>query len=370
MKKNVAAQVAAAQMIAAADGSAFTGAVTVYVTGDGGVQAVGSVGAGACTHEGNGLHTYAPAQAETNYDLACFTFVAAGAIPVTVQYVTQFPQTGDAFGRLGAPAGASVSADIAAVKAETASIQADTNDLQTRVPAALVGGRIDASVGAMAANVMTAAAAAADLTVELQTGLATAAALTAVAGDVTSIQADTNDLQTRLPAALVGGRIDASVGAMAANVMTAAAAAADLTVELQTGLATAAALTAVAGDVTSVKGKTDNLPVDPADQSLVIAATDAIMGRLGAPAGASLAADIGDVPTALENADALLKRDWSAVAGEASRSVLNALRNIRNKWSITGATLTVTKEDDATPAWTSTLSTSDTATPITGADPS
>ena len=45
--------------------------------------------------------------------------------------------------------------------------------------------------------------------------------------------------------ALVGGRFDASVGAMAANVMTAAAAAADLTTELQTGLATAAALDTV-----------------------------------------------------------------------------------------------------------------------------
>ena len=40
-------------------------------------------------------------------------------------------QTGDNFARLGAPAGASVSADIAAIKAETALIVADTNELQT-----------------------------------------------------------------------------------------------------------------------------------------------------------------------------------------------------------------------------------------------
>ena len=39
-------------------------------------------------------------------------------------------QTGDAFARLGAPAGESVSADIAAIKAETAAIVADTNELQ------------------------------------------------------------------------------------------------------------------------------------------------------------------------------------------------------------------------------------------------
>lgn len=45
--------------------------------------------------------------------------------------------------------------------------------------------------------------------------------------DVATILADTNDIQTRLPAALVSGRIDASVGAMAAGVVTAAAVATD-----------------------------------------------------------------------------------------------------------------------------------------------
>lgn len=81
---------------------------------------------------------------------------------------------------------------------------------------ALVGGRFDASVGAMAADVMTAAAAASDLTTELQTGLATAAS-------IATLQADTDDIQTRLPAALVSGRIDASVGAMATDSVSSAA---------------------------------------------------------------------------------------------------------------------------------------------------
>lgn len=44
------------------------------------------------------------------------------------------------------------------------------------------------------------------------------------AGDIIG---DTNDIQTRLPAALVSGRMDASVGAMAANVLTATAINAD-----------------------------------------------------------------------------------------------------------------------------------------------
>lgn len=159
MFKNTASQSVGAQMITAADGSAFTGSVTVAVTGDSGTQAAGTVGSAACTHEGGGYHSYRPSQAETNYDHVAYTFSGTGAIPVTIQV---FTRAGDAFTRLGAPAGASVSADMAAVKAETATILADTNDIQTRLPAALVSGRMDSSVGAMAANVLTAAAINAD----------------------------------------------------------------------------------------------------------------------------------------------------------------------------------------------------------------
>lgn len=58
-------------------------------------------------------------------------------------------QTGDAFARLGAPAGASVSADVAAVKSDSAAILVDTGTtLDARIPAALVGGRMDATVDA------------------------------------------------------------------------------------------------------------------------------------------------------------------------------------------------------------------------------
>lgn len=88
MIKNQANQIAQAQMISANTGAAFGGAVTVYVTGDGGTQAIGSVGAGVCTLEGNGLYSYRPSQAETNYDVVAFTFVGSGAIPSTIQYET------------------------------------------------------------------------------------------------------------------------------------------------------------------------------------------------------------------------------------------------------------------------------------------
>ena len=88
MLKNTAGQRIGAQLTSAADGSAFTGTVTVYVTIDAGTQTIGSVGSGVCVHEGNGYHTYAPSQAETNGDLIAFTFVGSGAITSTVQVYT------------------------------------------------------------------------------------------------------------------------------------------------------------------------------------------------------------------------------------------------------------------------------------------
>lgn len=118
MKKNVASQTVGSQMVSAADGSAFTGSVTVYVTGDAGTQAAGSVGSGACTHEGNGFHSYRPSQAETNYDHVAFTFTGTGAIPSTVQVYPSFPQTGDAYARIGAAVGSptqTLSEDIASL---------------------------------------------------------------------------------------------------------------------------------------------------------------------------------------------------------------------------------------------------------------
>lgn len=70
------------------------------------------------------------------------TIAATAATPTIAGYTGNTPQTGDAFARLGAPVGASISADVAGV-------QADTDNIQTRLPAALVSGRMDSSVGAM-----------------------------------------------------------------------------------------------------------------------------------------------------------------------------------------------------------------------------
>lgn len=120
------------------------------------------------------------------------------------------------------------------------------------------------------------------------------------AGDIIG---DTNDIQSRLPAALVSGRIDASVGAIAANAITAAA----------------------------------------------------------------IAADAGE-----EIADAVLNRDMSTGTDSGSptvRTARQALRFLRNKWTVSGGTLTVYKEDDSTTSWTGAVTSDAAADPITANDP-
>lgn len=177
---------------------------------------------------------------------------------------------------------------------------------------------------------------------------------------VAALQSDTDNIQTRIPAALVSGRMDSSVGAMATDTITSGAVAASAVTEIQSGLMTSAGYTAPDNtSITAIKAKTDALPSDPADASDIATAFGVVGSAIS---GLS-------IPTATQNADALLNRDMSAVTVTNSRSPINALRWLRNKWSVSGTTLTVTAEDDSTSAWTATLTTSASADPITGSDP-
>jgi VCBS repeat-containing protein len=124
VKKNISSQSIGAEMVTAADSTAFTGAVSVFVTKDNGTQTAG--GATAPTHEGNGYHSYSPTQAETNADHIAFTFTGTGAIPATVQLFTSFPQTQDHTAPID---NIETIADL--IKSDTTSILVDTNDLQT-----------------------------------------------------------------------------------------------------------------------------------------------------------------------------------------------------------------------------------------------
>ncbi len=74
-------------------------------------------------------------------------------------------------------------------------------------------------------------------------------------------------------------------------------------------------------------------------------------------------------PTAAENFAAVLKGDWTGLSGEAAYSLLNAVRFLRNHVILSGATLTVKKEDGTTTAWTAAVTTDSLALPVTQVTP-
>lgn len=200
LRKNVASQVLTFNAVNATTGAALTGAtITTKATLDG----TQSAGAGTVTELGTGQYKYVPTQGETNGTSAGFSFTATNMVPVNLHCftlaadptdavrfgLTALPnaavsgvgglltapttanvgladlsrilgtaltetagllaggfkkffnvaspvltclgidQTGDNFARLGAPAGASVSADIAAAKVDTAAIKVQTDKL-------------------------------------------------------------------------------------------------------------------------------------------------------------------------------------------------------------------------------------------------
>jgi hypothetical protein len=106
-------------------------------------------------------------------------------------------------------------------------------------------------------------------------------------------------------------------------------------------------------------------------------AIDAATFAAGAIDAAAIATDAIDADALktdaiTEIADGLLNRDMSTGTDSGSptvRTVRQALRFLRNKWSLSGTTLTVTKEDDSTASWTSTITTDAAANPVTGNDP-
>jgi hypothetical protein len=183
-----------------------------------------------------------------------------------------------------------------------ADIETDTQDIQSRIPATLVSGRIDSNVGAMAANVLTSTA--------INTGAFTSAKFAAGAFDavwtvaartLTSIS-DSSGITTLL--SRIGSVLTITGGAVTVgtnNDKTGYTLSGAGVTAVQTGLATSAQATTIDGivdqilidtdatipglltvlasyvdtEVAAIKAKTDLLPGDPAGETS-IAALDAI----------------------------------------------------------------------------------------------
>lgn len=137
----------------------------------------------------------------------------------------------------------------------------------------------------------------------------------------------------------VTARVTANTDQLAGQTVTAAAG-----VTFPTSVASPTNITA--GTITTVTNLT-NLPSIPANW---------------------LTAAGMDATASAEIADALLGRN---VAGGSSsgRLVKEALYALRNKWTVSGGTYTVYATDDSTPAWTSSVTGTAGADPLTASDP-
>lgn len=155
---------------------------------------------------------------------------------------------------------------------------------------------------------------------------------------------------------------------------------ADFSITATSGLVTLAAVTHTGAIIPTTTAVTNAVTVGTINANVITASSinaNAITSaKIAANAiGASqmatgaIATGVIDSTARDEIADSHLNRDMSAVTVTNTRSPINCLRFLRNKWSIAASVLTVTEEDDTTTAWTSTLVGTAGADPITSSDP-
>lgn len=245
-------RIAIGAVVQISDGTVQTSGVSVKVAPQGGAA---SAGGGTTAYE-EGIVHYLPTQAETNHTSFMVIAYKTGCLPVSQTIITSASatagkvvlsgethtsaviptvttlaghtaQTGDCYARLGAPAGASVSADVAAVKAQTAAIETDTAEigaagagltaLASASNLATVAGYLDTEVAAIKAKTDNLPSDPADQSAieaaitAATSGLATATALATVDD---FLDTEITDIRNRLPAALVDGRMDVNMSAI------------------------------------------------------------------------------------------------------------------------------------------------------------
>ena len=291
----------------------------------------------------------------------------ASSTVVPAVNVTQFGGTNGTFSG-GRP---EVNTTHVAGTSQTAGdIIGDTNDIQARLPAALVSGRIDASVGAMAANVLTATAIAADAitaakvadgTIDAATFAAGAINAAAIAADAIGASELAADAVAEIADAIwdeeitVGHTTADSAGAK----LNSAGGAADPWATALPGAYGAGTAGKIIGDnvnatissratqtsvdtiddfvdteVSAIKAKTDNLPANPAAVSDIPTAAAITTAVLTTAMTEAYAAD-GAAPTLAQALFMLLGKNY--------------------EFAISGDTLTVKKLDGSTSAMTFTL---------------
>jgi hypothetical protein len=295
--------------------------------------------------------TVTPSGTITYWLFATPPAVASGTLPgvdvVNWKGATAPAMTGDAFARLGAPAGASVSADLLV-------IDNLIDDLESRLTAARAGYLDNLSAGAVAQ----------------------ASTLATVAGyldtEIAAILAIANKLDTAL-------ELDGAVYRFTLNALELAPTGGSA----PTAAAIRAEIDSNSTQLAAIKAKTDALPTDPADQSIIIAATDAILSAVGdVPTNAELAtalaaaddavlAAVAALPTAAQNAAAVLTtamtESYSTASGTKTLAqALYEIFGLLGDFEVSGTTLTV-KNLAGTGAATFTLNDATAPTSVTRA---
>jgi len=338
--------------------------------------AVASVTAAVTVGTNNDKTGYALSSAgvQAVWDALTSALTTAGSIGKRiVDYLT-----GDIFARIGAPAGASISADIAAISsAPSASTVASA--VRTELTTEL--GRIDAAISTrstyagadtsgtttLLSRITGAALLAASYTAPDNAGIA---AVKAKTDNLPSDPADASDisgafLTVNSTLATIAGYVDTEVAAIKAKT--------DLIPASPAAVGDIPTASTIASTVWE-EDLSGHATTGSAGAALTAAASGSGGGGLDAGgvraalglASANLDTQLAALPTATENADETLKRDWTAITGEADRSLLNAARAIRNGFTISGTVMAVLKEDDTSAAYTRDLTTDAAAVPITG----
>jgi hypothetical protein len=191
------------------DGAVQSSGVTVRVLPFGGTEADG---VGTVAYSTDGVVVYTPTQGETNYTSFVLIAKKTGCIPASVTVVTSASATaGHAGTDQSKITNATSTVNLSGTTIKTATdIETDTQDIQSRLPSALVGGRMDSYLGATANNVITNNTIASNAIGNSQ--LATSAINAIQSGlatdtQATAIETDTQNIQSRLPTALVDGRM-------------------------------------------------------------------------------------------------------------------------------------------------------------------
>lgn len=219
---------------------------------------------------------------------------------------------------------------------------------------ALIAGRVDTSVGAMAADVVTAAAIATDAigAAEFAQGAAdkvwSSATRTLTAFSTALALSVWDVLDTSiLTAGSVGLRLKGLTFTIASKV--------DASIQAAGDFAQAAADKVWLSTTRSLTDKTGF--------SIGTGGIAAAAFAAGAIDAAALAASAGQ-----EIADEVLNRDIAGGASGGTRNVRSALRALRNRRAIAAGTLTVYQEDDTTAAWTAVVTTT-AGNPVSQIDP-